>query len=376
MSIINYISTQKINALSRHNEGIYTILPYGKLILNKIERTLKKAMSELEIKEVLMPCVVNASVFAKRPKFGSKMFMISKNKLALAPTAEDIALSLPNILSLNKLYQIQLKFRSETRPYAGLIRGYEFIMKDSYLLLRSKQALRVEFKFTIAKYRRMFRSLGVAHTMAIADSGPLEANHSLEFAAPSVLFVNSYYVHAHSLKLNSARYLSFTREYVEHNKVLISSSYLNLTGLELAHAFLFGKILKPNAWFASLGIGVSRTLGYVLKHKRNNSTLLTVCDVAILNVTRLAPGYTRYVYCVLRCTTLNCVMFETSIHVSKLLGTLRRLPPILTAFINVLTCGFLVRLELQALQTYSLRRTHSLLNVITLAHVLKTTRVY
>ncbi|ATY93592.1 Proline--tRNA ligase [Candidatus Hodgkinia cicadicola] len=375
MGVIKHVYTQKIDTLTRHGEGIYTILPYGKFVLNKIEQTIKRAMSKLEIKEILMPCAVHNNVFAKAYKLKPNMFIIGENKLTLAPTAEEIALSLPSILSLNKLYQIQLKFRNETRPCAGLIRGYEFIMKDCYVMSRTKRALLLEFKRIMTEYKQVFRYLGVRCAITIASSNSLNAEHSFEFVVPSVLFTSSYFVHAHALTINKIQYLNFTQEYVERNKVLITLHYLSLTGLELAHTFVFGKIPKLNAWFASFGIGISRMLGFALKHKLSCSKLLTVCDVAVLRVARLAANFARYVYCTLRCTTLNCVLFETGVHISKLLGMLRRLPPMLIAFVNVPLYKFLVKLEPQTHQIFALKRTHNLLHTVTFVHALKAARV-
>ncbi len=341
-------------------------------------RALKCAMNKLKAKEVLMPCATNASVFANSLRARPEMFMLTNNNMVLAPTAEDIALQLPNALALGKLYQIQLKFRNELRRGTSLIRGCEFIMKDCYMLFNKKCALLAEFKRALTEYKLLFKTLGLRPVFAMADGKALGAQVSFEFVAPSVrLFNTSCYSHVHTLTLTSARYLSFTEEYVAANKVLITESYLRLTGLELAHTFVFGKLANARGWFASLGIGVSRLLGHLLRSSSENFSLLAVCNTVIVNVARAlrAAGFARYIYCVLRCTTLSCVLFEANVHNSVLLGLLKRLPPKLIVFANVPLHGFLVRAAPQACPNRALKQAYSLQLVLTLAHALESTHV-
>ncbi|AHL30881.1 MAG: Proline--tRNA ligase [Candidatus Hodgkinia cicadicola] len=374
MALVKSFGLWKIGALARHSEGVYTILPYGMFVLNKLLLTLKRVMSKLEIKEVLMPCASRAAAFASRLRTYPELFMITNNNMVLAPTAEEIALSLCSALTLGKLYQVQLKFRNEPRASANLIRSCEFIMKDCYMLFNNRRVLLTEFKRAMSEYKLLFRALGVRVVGAVGDGKLLGACHSFEFVAPCAhLFNTSCYLHVHSLALSSARYLSFTEEYVAAQKVLITESYLRLTGLELAHTFVFAKLVRANAWFASLGIGVSRLLGYVLNSNSKHLDLLSVCNTAIINVANAlnAPQYTRYIYCVLRCTALSCVMFETKAHNSVLLGILKRLPPKLIVFVNVPSYGFLMRAQPQAHQTRVFRQTRNLQFVLALAHALE-----
>ncbi|XXM93296.1 MAG: aminoacyl--tRNA ligase-related protein [Candidatus Hodgkinia cicadicola] len=335
-------------------------------------------MSKLKVKEVLMPCATRIGVFANTLKAYPEMFVATTNKMVLAPTAEDIALRLPNALSLGKLYQIQLKFRNELRSSPSLIRGCEFIMKDCYMFFSSKRVLLAEFKLVMAEYQLVFRTLGVRSVVAISGGGPLTANHSFEFVTANRAMTNtSCCVHAHSLVVSSARYLNFTTDYAAAYKVLTDRSYLQLTGLELAHTFMFSKAPQLNVWFASFGIGVSRLLGYTLKSVPRNSDLTAVCNSVVLNVAAGARtrGYARYVYCVLRCTALDCALFEAKAHVSVLLGTLKRLPPKLVIFVNVPVYKFLVCAEPQMPKMCALRRASDLQCALTLAHTIEKARV-
>ncbi len=205
-------------------------------------------MSKLEIKEVVMPCATRTNVFANRLKTHPELFVTTNNNMVLAPTAEDIVLSLSSALTLGKLYQIQLKFRNEARAGSSLIRSCEFIMKDCYMLFNNRRALLTEFKRAMNEYKLLFRTLGVQIVVTVGDGKLLGARHSFEFIAPCARLSNtSCYLHAHSLALRSARYLSFTEEYVITHKVLINKSYLRLTGLELAHTFMFTKLARANA---------------------------------------------------------------------------------------------------------------------------------
>ncbi|XXM93620.1 hypothetical protein AAHH87_00670 [Candidatus Hodgkinia cicadicola] len=324
------------------------MLPYAKHVLNKVVSLLKQSMARLGANEVLMPSAISADVLATSLKANAELFIKTVTKLVLVPTAEDIALALPTAKALAKLYQVQSKFRNELRPSHNLVRSYEFIMKDCYMLFSFKHEAMAQLKLAMVEYLLAFNKLGVSATQAVADGGLLASRHSFEFVAPSAFAAaTTYYVHKHTLKLErySPRYLSFSKEYVLKHKIAINTSYLRMAGLEIAHAFAFNKIKRLNAWFASLGVGVSRLVGYALKTKLNNSSLLAVCSVAVLNATKLNKpnglrGYPRYVYCVLSCSKLSCVLFETKLHNSKILGVLKRFPTKLVMFVNASASNF------------------------------------
>ncbi|XXM93414.1 hypothetical protein AAHH86_00245 [Candidatus Hodgkinia cicadicola] len=353
------------------------MLPYAKHVLNKTVSLLKRSMAKLGVNEVLMPSAISADVLAASLKTGAEAFIKTVTKLVLVPTAEDIVLALPTALALAKLYQVQSKFRNELRPSHSLVRSYEFIMKDCYILFSIKRSMMAQLKLVMVEYLLAFKKLGINATQALADGGLLASRHSFEFVAPSAFTsATTYYVHKHTLKLahRPPRYLSFSKEYVLKHKIAINASYLSMAGLEIAHAFAFNKIKRLNAWFASLGIGVSRLVGYALKAKLNNTRLLAVCNTAVLNTAKLNElnslrGYPRYVYCVLSCSKLSCVVFETKLHNSKILGVLQRLPPKLIMFVDAPSSNFLIRAAAQP--SYELTLSCSLAQALKLAHYLE-----
>ncbi|XXM93732.1 hypothetical protein AAHH84_00290 [Candidatus Hodgkinia cicadicola] len=353
------------------------MLPYAKHVLNKAVGLLKQSMAKLGVNEVLMPSAISADALATSLKANAELYIKTVTKLVLVPTAEDIALALPTALALAKLYQVQSKFRNELRPSHNLVRSYEFIMKDCYMLFGFKHAMMAQLKLVMVEYLLAFKKLGISATQALADGGLLASRHSFEFVAPSTLTAGaSYYVHKHTLKLTHCppRYLSFSKEYVLKHKIAINASYLRMTGLEIAHAFAFNKIKRLDAWFASLGIGVSRLVGYALKTKLNNSRLLAVCTVAVLNAATLNKlcslrGYPRYVYCVLSCSKLSCVLFESKLHNSKILGVLKRFPPKLIMFVNAPASNFSIQAVHQPVCGLALRC--SLAQALKLAHYLE-----
>ncbi|WGS83546.1 MAG: hypothetical protein P3M72_00290 [Candidatus Hodgkinia cicadicola] len=353
------------------------MLPYAKHVLNKVVGLLKRSMAKIGAHEVLMPSAISANVVATSLKANAELFIKTATKLVLVPTSEDVALALPTALALAKLYQVQSKFRNELRPSHNLVRSYEFIMKDCYMLFSFKHVLMAQLQLAMAEYLLVFKKLGINSIQAVADGGLLTSKHSFEFAAPSAFTAaTTYYVHKHTLKLTHCppRYLSFSKEYVLKHKIAIDASYLRMAGLEIAHAFAFNKIKRLNAWFASLGIGVSRIVGYALKTKPNNSSLLTVCSVAVLNATKLnklrsLKGYPRYVYCVLSCSKLSCALFESKLHNSKLLGVLKRFPPKLIMFVNAPASNFPIEAVQQPACGLTLRC--SLAQALKLAHCLE-----
>jgi len=173
--------------------GIYELLPLGTRVLHKIERIIREEMDGAGAQELLMPTFVPSEYFKETGRwevYGPTLLRIKDRKggeYHLAPTHEEIVTDLVRReiksyrqLPLN-LYQIQLKYRDEPRPRAGLLRCREFIMKDAYSFDVSEEAALESYAHMRETYHRIFKRLGLEYRVVEADSGAIGGKQSAEF---------------------------------------------------------------------------------------------------------------------------------------------------------------------------------------------------
>lgn len=173
--------------------GIYELLPLGLRVLHKIEAIIREEMNAAGAQELLMPALLPAEYFRETGRFdsfGDALFRLRDrrgNDYHLGPTHEEIITDLVRRdvrsykqLPLN-LYQIQMKFRDEPRPRAGLLRGREFLMKDAYSFDVDEDAARKSYEIMRETYRRIFDRIGLEYRIVAADSGAMGGSTSAEF---------------------------------------------------------------------------------------------------------------------------------------------------------------------------------------------------
>ncbi|MFW5976706.1 MAG: aminoacyl--tRNA ligase-related protein, partial [Bacillota bacterium] len=136
-----------------HGTGIYTFLPLGNRVINKIKKIIRKEMNKSGSQEVLLPVIQKSEIWKQSgrwEKYGSLMVKFKDRKdreYCLGPTHEEAITDLirDEVRSYKdlpfNLYQIQTKVRDEIRPRFGVMRGREFIMKDAYSLDRDYKGL-------------------------------------------------------------------------------------------------------------------------------------------------------------------------------------------------------------------------------------------
>ena len=173
--------------------GIYELLPLGLKVLHKIEAIVREEMNSAGAQELLMPALLPAEYFRETGRFdsfGDALFRLSDrrgNDYHLGPTHEEIITDLVRRdvrsykqLPLN-LYQIQMKFRDEPRPRAGLLRGREFLMKDAYSFDVDEEAATKSYEVMREAYHRIFDRIGLEYRVVAADSGAMGGSTSAEF---------------------------------------------------------------------------------------------------------------------------------------------------------------------------------------------------
>lgn len=175
--------------------GVYTFLPLGKKVLDKIESIIRQEMDAIGANEMLMPGLQSADLWKETERWdamGDELIRLKdrhNRDFVLGPTHEEIATSLirDEVKSYKQLpltiYQIQTKYRDERRPRFGLLRGREFIMKDAYSFHASEESLDESYQAMYQAYTRIFERLGLNFRPVIADSGAMGGSDTHEFMA-------------------------------------------------------------------------------------------------------------------------------------------------------------------------------------------------
>ncbi|NMO95263.1 proline--tRNA ligase [Paenibacillus lemnae] len=165
--------------------GMYTYLPLGWKVLQKIEHIIREEMDASGAQELHMPAIQPAELWKESGRYnvyGPELMRLQDRhdrEFVLGPTHEEVITALVRSdissyrsLPLN-LYQIQTKFRDERRPRFGLLRGREFLMKDAYSFDRDWEGLDVTYRSMYETYERIFHRCGLTFRAVAADSGAI-----------------------------------------------------------------------------------------------------------------------------------------------------------------------------------------------------------
>ena len=176
--------------------GIYSWLPLGYLTYRKIENIIRQEMDAAGFQEVHFPALLPKDPYEatnRWAEYGPDLFRLQdrkKNDYLLGPTHEEMfTLMVKGEFSSYKdlplsIYQIQTKFRDEPRPRSGIIRGREFVMKDSYSFDVDDAGLEVSYQKHRDAYIKTFDRLGLKYNIVSAVSGAMGGSKSEEFLAP------------------------------------------------------------------------------------------------------------------------------------------------------------------------------------------------
>jgi len=176
--------------------GVYSWLPLGYITYRNIERVIREEMDAAGFQEVHFPALLPREPYEKTNRwdeYGSDLFRLQDrrgNDYLLGPTHEEMfTLMVKGEYSSYKdlplsIYQIQTKFRDETRPRSGIIRGREFVMKDSYSFDIDDAGLIASYNKHRDAYVKTFDRLGLKYNIVSAVSGAMGGSGSEEFLAP------------------------------------------------------------------------------------------------------------------------------------------------------------------------------------------------
>ncbi len=190
--------------IRRAAPGIYTWLPLGLRVLRRVEQIIRDEMDAIGAQELSFPALLPREPYeasGRWTEYGDGIFRLKDRKgndYLLGPTHEEMfTLVVKDLYSSYKdlplsIYQIQTKYRDEARPRAGLLRGREFVMKDSYSFDVDDAGLERSYETHRDAYIRIFDRLGFEYVIVKATSGAMGGSKSEEFLARADVGEDTY----------------------------------------------------------------------------------------------------------------------------------------------------------------------------------------
>ena len=303
--------------------GIYTWLPLGLKVLRKIENIVREEMDNSGAQEVLMPMVQPKELWNETnrwEKMGPELLRIQdrhERDFCLGPTHEEVITDLirNNVKSYKELplniYQIQTKFRDEVRPRYGVMRGREFLMKDSYSFNIDEACLEETYLAMRNTYKKVLERMGLEYKIVSADSGAIGGDASEEFhvlaetGEDTIAVSNSseYAINTELLLKEGDDISSLEGKPSPDGKGIIEIK----KGIEVGHIFQLGKVyaedMKANVlnnegkastlYMGCYGIGVSRLVAATIEQNNDKKGIIWPQSVAPFDINIIAIGFQK-----------------------------------------------------------------------------------
>ena len=321
--VISHQLMLRAGMIRKVSSGIYTWLPLGLKVLRKIENIVREEMDQSGAQEVLMPMVHPKELWEETKrwdKMGPELLRLKDRhdrEFCLGPTHEEVITDLVrnNVKSYKELplnvYQIQTKFRDEIRPRYGVMRGREFLMKDSYSFNLDEISLQETYLLMRNTYKKILERIGLEYKIVKADSGAIGGDTSEEF---HVLAENG----EDTIAVSDASEFAINTELLLNDGEDISSlegkpspdgnGIIEIKkGIEVGHIFQLGKVytelMKVNVlnqegkaidlFMGCYGIGVSRLVAATIEQNNDEKGILWPESIAPYEVNIVAIGYTK-----------------------------------------------------------------------------------
>ncbi len=194
-TVISHILMLRAGMVRPLASGIFSFLPLGFKVLNKIINIIREEMNSIDGLEFLLPALNPKEIWEQTGRveaMGDVMFHIkNREELVLAPTHEEIITyhAKQNVKSYRDMpmiwYQIQTKFRNEPRPKSGVLRGRQFIMKDAYSMDSTWEGLDQSYQKHYEAYSKIFNRCNIKFFVVGASSGAMGGKQSQEFMVES-----------------------------------------------------------------------------------------------------------------------------------------------------------------------------------------------
>ena len=325
--IVSHRLMLRAGLIRQASAGIYSWLPLGFRVLQKIEQIVREEQDRAGAIELLMPTIQSAEIWKESGRYevyGKEMLRISdrhEHEMLYGPTNEELITAifrdavksykdLPRIL-----YHIQWKFRDEIRPRFGVMRGREFLMKDSYSFDLTAEDARKSYNKMFVSYLRTFARMGLKSVPMVAETGPIGGNLSHEFIILADTGESEVYCHRDLIGLEApgadidydgdlspivdaytAKYAATVEKHdaSRFEQEVPDKDRLTARGIEVGHIFFFGtkysepmgcKVQGPGGelvtvQMGSYGVGVSRLVGAIIEASHDAAGIIWPDSVA------------------------------------------------------------------------------------------------
>jgi prolyl-tRNA synthetase len=326
--IVSHRLMLRSGMVRQQSQGIYSWLPIGKRVLDKVNNIIREEQNRSGAIELLMPTLQSAELWQESGRYeayGKEMLRIKDRQdrpMLYGPTNEEMVTDIFRTyvksykdLPLN-LYHIQLKFRDEIRPRFGTMRSREFMMKDAYSFDLTKEDAIHSYNKMFAAYLRTFSRLGLRAIPMRADTGPIGGNHSHEFIILADTGESEVFCHKDFVNFDipaadtdfddvvglSAIFDKWTSVYAATSEMHDEAAFnaipegerLSARGIEVGHIFYFGtKYSEPMGanvqgpdgkehpvHMGSYGIGPTRLVPAIIEASHDDNGIIWPESVA------------------------------------------------------------------------------------------------
>ena len=335
--IVSHRLMLRAGMIRQQSQGIYSWLPLGKRVLDKVNAIIREEQNRSGAIELLMPTLQSADLWRESGRYdayGKEMLRIKDRQdrdMLYGPTNEEMITEIFRSyvksykdLPLN-LYHIQLKFRDEVRPRFGTMRSREFLMKDAYSFDLTREGAEHSYRKMFTAYLRTFDRLGLRAIPMRADTGPIGGNLSHEFiilaeTGESEVFSHKDFVHFDIPAADTdfddvdglkAIFDKWTSVYAATSEMHDEEAFnaipetdrLSARGIEVGHIFYFGtkysepmgaRVQGPDGkdhvvHMGSYGIGPTRLVPAIIEASHDENGIIwpksvAPFDVSIINM--------------------------------------------------------------------------------------------
>ena len=319
--IVSHRTMLRAGMVRQLSAGIYNWLPLGLRVLRNIEQIVREEMDASGAQELLMPTLQPTELWKESGRYealGKEMLKFpdrAERELLYSPTAEEVITDIvrTNIRSYRdlprNLYQIQWKFRDEIRPRFGVMRGREFLMKDSYSFDLDYAGAERHYNLMYDTYLRMFARMGLTAVPVRADSGAIGGDLSHEFqviaeTGESTIYYDAAFddIRDGKVKMSTEEmrklYAAADEQHVPERCPIPADRLRTARGIEVGHIFYLGKkyseALKATAVndkgesvvleMGCYGVGVSRLVGAIIEANHDENGIIWPESVAPFKV--------------------------------------------------------------------------------------------
>ena len=327
--IVSHRLMLRAGMIRQASAGIYSWLPLGLRVLRKIEQIVREEQDAAGCQELLMPTIQSADLWRESGRYddyGKEMLRITDRHdrdMLFGPTNEELITEIVrhHIKSYRELpkllYHIQWKFRDEVRPRFGVMRGREFLMKDSYSFDIDYEGARRAYNKMFVAYLRTFARMGLQAIPMQADTGPIGGDLSHEFVilagtGESEVFCHRALVEIDPLESDidyeadlgpivdkwTSLYAATDEKHDPEKAKELGDDLLTARGIEVGHIFYFGTkyskamdavVTGPDdepihPEMGSYGIGVSRLVGGIIEASHDDDGIIWPDSVAPFDV--------------------------------------------------------------------------------------------